>query len=258
MSLFVNKTELFHVHTYRCKHAENIPDEAYVQKAIALGAAGILFSDHAPFPNDPFGNRMDLAQLHEYLDTIHGLQEKYANVIRVRVGLEVEYLPSYHGFYEELRSNPRLDFLIIGQHMYELSPGRYSFHLSPTERDTQEHIGCVEGMLQGIESGLFDVIAHPDRCFKRQKEWTEEMAVLSKSLIDSACAAGIMLENNLESMKHERYYWDEFWNLIPEDADIVIGTDAHSIDELVDKWHMQQLLSTCSANKNQSKCLFHR
>ena len=45
----IEKTELFHVHTYRCKHAEEIPDEAYVKKAIALGASAILFSDHTPF-----------------------------------------------------------------------------------------------------------------------------------------------------------------------------------------------------------------
>ena len=243
MSLCVKNTDLFHVHTYRCKHAEDIRDEVYVKKAIALGATGILFSDHTPFPGDPFGNRMDYAQLPEYLDTIHSLQEKYADVIRVRIGLEAEYLPSYHGFYEELRSDPRLDFLMIGQHMYEISPGRYSFHLSPTERDTQEHIGCVEGMLQGIESGLFDVIAHPDRCFKRQKEWTEELTVLSKNLIHSACTAGIKIEKNLESMKRDRNYWEEFWALVPGHEDVVVGTDAHSIDELVDKWRMQQLLS---------------
>ena len=33
----MNKTA-FHVHTYRCGHAEHIPDEAYVKKAIELGS----------------------------------------------------------------------------------------------------------------------------------------------------------------------------------------------------------------------------
>ena len=244
MSLCVKNTDLFHVHTYRCKHAEDIRDEVYVKKAIALGATGILFSDHTPFPGDPFGNRMDYAQLPEYLDTIHGLQEKYADVIRVRIGLEAEYLPSYHGFYEELRSDPRLDFLMIGQHMYEISPGNYSFQLSSTKKNEQEHAGCIEAMLRGIESGLFDVIAHPDRCFKRKKKWTEEMTVLSKNLIDSATTAGIIIEKNLESMKRDRNYWEEFWALVPGHADVVVGTDAHSIDELVEKWKLQQLLST--------------
>ena len=241
MSLYIDKTELFHVHTYRCKHAEEIPDEAYVKKAIAMGASGILFSDHTPFPGNPFGNRMDMEQLQEYLDTLHELREKYADKIRIRAGLEIEYLPSFHGYYEELRANPRLDFLMIGQHMYEVRPGYYSFNLTSAEKNEREHAGCVEGMIQGIESGLFDIVAHPDRCFKRKKEWSEELTSLSRSLIDAACAAGMKLENNLESMKRKHNYREEFWALVPDSADIVVGTDAHSIEELEEKWAIQLL-----------------
>lgn len=130
MSLCVDKTELFHVHTYRCKHAEEISDEAYVKKAVALGASGILFSDHTPFPGNPFANRMDIEQLPEYLNTLSKLKERYADEIRICIGLEIEYLPSFHGFYEELRENRLLDFMMIGQHMFENRSGRYSFELT--------------------------------------------------------------------------------------------------------------------------------
>ena len=241
MSLYIDKTELFHVHTYRCWHAEEISDEAYIKKAIELGASGILFSDHTPFPGNPFRNRMDIEQLPEYLHTLHLLKEKYAGSITVRVGLEIEYLPSFHGFYEELRKNPLLDFMMIGQHMFEDCPGIYSFQLSSSEKNEREHIGCMNAMIQGIESGLFDVVAHPDRCFKRRKEWTEEMASLSRTLIDAACRANMKLEKNLESMKRKRNYREEFWDLVPDTADIVIGTDAHSLAELAEKWDIQQL-----------------
>lgn len=241
MSLHIDKTELFHVHTFRCRHAEEIPDEAYVKKAIALGASGILFSDHTPFPGNPFANRMEIDQLPEYLHTIQTLKEKYAETIDVRVGLEIEYLPSFHGFYEELRENPLVDFMMIGQHMFEDRPGKYSFDLTSSEKNEREYIGCMEAMIQGIESGLFDVVAHPDRCFKRRKEWTDDMTTLSRNLIGVAISEGMRLEKNLESMKRKKNYREEFWNLVPVTADIVIGTDAHSIDELVEKWDIQQL-----------------
>lgn len=241
MSLCVDKTELFHVHTYRCKHAEEISDEAYVKKAVALGASGILFSDHTPFPGNPFANRMDIEQLPEYLNTLSKLKERYADEIRICIGLEIEYLPSFHGFYEELRENRLLDFMMIGQHMFENRSGRYSFELTSSEKNEREHIGCMNAMIQGIESGLFDIVAHPDRCFKRQKEWTDDMAEMSRLLINAANEAGMKLEKNLESMKRRRNYREEFWALVPDTADIVIGTDAHSIDELVEKWDIQQL-----------------
>ncbi len=49
---------LFHVHTFQCGHAEHVPDEAYILRAIDMGADSIWFADHAPFPGNPFGNRM--------------------------------------------------------------------------------------------------------------------------------------------------------------------------------------------------------
>ena len=62
--------ELFHVHTYRCKHASNEIDEEYVLKAIQMKATDIYFTDHAPFPGNPFGNRMNIEQLDEYISSI--------------------------------------------------------------------------------------------------------------------------------------------------------------------------------------------
>ncbi|MBQ2577396.1 MAG: PHP domain-containing protein [Lachnospiraceae bacterium] len=46
----MEKNEIFHVHTFRCGHAAEVEDEAYVKKAIELGADKITFTDHAPFP----------------------------------------------------------------------------------------------------------------------------------------------------------------------------------------------------------------
>lgn len=50
--------EVFHVHMKRCGHEGNYDDREYVETAIALGATRIVFTDHAPFPGDPLGNRM--------------------------------------------------------------------------------------------------------------------------------------------------------------------------------------------------------
>jgi len=56
----VKKSEMsiYHVHTHRCKHASDEDDKLYVEKAIELGAKEIVFTDHCPFPNTPFKNRV--------------------------------------------------------------------------------------------------------------------------------------------------------------------------------------------------------
>ena len=55
---------------------------------------------------------------------------------------------------------------MIGQHHYEVRKDFYSFML---EDKTMEHVGLVNAMLQGMDTGLFDVVAHPDRAFRRVK-----------------------------------------------------------------------------------------
>ena len=55
--------DFFHVHTRRCKHGSEETDETLVKKAISLGAKRITFTDHVPFPENPFENRMDFEEL---------------------------------------------------------------------------------------------------------------------------------------------------------------------------------------------------
>ena len=85
----IHQNDIFHVHTYRCGHADDIDDEAYVKASIRLGKSGIWFTDHAPFPGNPFRNRMRYSQLEEYLSSLTGLKDKYEGIIDVHVGLEM-------------------------------------------------------------------------------------------------------------------------------------------------------------------------
>ena len=151
---------LFHVHTWRCGHASDEQDEAYIRKAVAMGAKYIIFTDHAPFPGNPFTNRMPYEQLDSYLASLKYLKEKYRHKITVKTGLEIEYLPSFRDYYEELRANKEIDMLMLGQHHYEESRGQYFFHDSE-----MAYFGLGNAKLKGMNTGLFDVVAHPDRIF---------------------------------------------------------------------------------------------
>lgn len=90
----------FHIHTYRC--------------------------GHAPFPDNPFTNRMKYEELSEYLSSLTTLKNKYQDKIEVVRGLEIEYLPSFDDYYKQLIKCKALDILALGQHHYEISLGHYS------------------------------------------------------------------------------------------------------------------------------------
>ena len=118
---------VFHVHTWRCGHAEDIEDEVYVKRAVELEAEAIYFTDHAPFPGDPFRNRMKYEQLTEYISTLKSLRKQYEGSIDLKIGLEIEYLPLFQAYYEELKGRNDIDLLILGQHHSDITPGVYTF-----------------------------------------------------------------------------------------------------------------------------------
>lgn len=229
----ISRYDIFHVHTYRCGHAENIPDENYIKKAVDEGASGIWFTDHVPFPGDPFGGRMKYSELGEYLSTLSELRTKYAGIIDVHIGFEAEYFPAFDssGYYQELRANPDIELLLLGQHMAETSPGKYTFSWSLERLDEEEYMILGDAEIQGIKSGYFDVIAHPDRIFRRKTSWSSDMQVMAENIIHTAQHYKVLLEQNESSKRHPHHYWPEFWNIV-NDEFVVSGLDAHALSEI--------------------------
>lgn len=239
----VGQNEMFHVHTYRCKHAGEDEDHQYVEQAIKLGAQKIIFTDHAPFPGNPFGGRMDIEELPEYIDDLERLREKYKKHILLEIGLEVEYLPSFEEYYRQLVQNEKLSYLVLGQHMYEHSKGVYSFQDSSEVKNQTEAYGLCDAMVAGLKTGYFRVLAHPDRAFKRMKHWSVDLEKAAEQVIRTAIATNTIIEQNLSSYKagrKKRHYRPEFWELLefiaaeePERwIQVIRGLDAHAAKEI--------------------------
>lgn len=231
--------KIFHVHTYRCRHAENVPDTVYVEKAIELGAEEIWFMDHAPFPSDPFGLRMAYADLEEYLCTLSELKLRYHN-IEIHIGLETEYFPHYDeiGYYKYLRSLPDLEMLLLGQHMAETpdSPTAYSFSESAEFLNANEYKLLGNAIVQGAKTGYFDAIAHPDRIFRRCAVWDSDMENVSRAIIQTAISMDLPLEMNLSSVENPKNYKRQFWQLVPDEARRIVGFDAHFVGEMASRY----------------------
>ena len=159
----------YHTHTWRCMHAGGA-EEDYVRRAVEKGFAVLGFADHTPWPYDSdfvSTMRMRLDQLDGYLATLRGLGEKYAGRILIPVGLECEAFPQYYGWLGELKARS-LDYLILGNHYDRrddadhgtLSDGG-GFYFGRCTRP--EHVRrYAERTIEGMRTGLFDYVAHPD------------------------------------------------------------------------------------------------
>ncbi|MBR5179051.1 MAG: PHP domain-containing protein [Lachnospiraceae bacterium] len=233
----VGRNDLFHIHSFRCRHAENIPDRSYIEKAIDLGAKTIWFTDHAPFPGDPFKreHRMIYNELPEYTETLSALKKEYSDTIDIHIGLETEFFPKYDqmGYYKELRSNPEIEMLLLGQHMSELPEGGYSYDWDKEKLVELEYKVLGEAILEGIESGYFDAVAHPDRIFRRRKIWDSNTEEMAKRIVYAAQKYGLPLEKNESSKKEENYYREEFWQIADGKVKTIRGLDVHFLKDLI-------------------------
>lgn len=218
---------IFHVHTWRCGHASNEPERAYIERAIELKSKSIIFTDHAPFPQNPFTGRMLFSELEEYISTLKELKNEYAGIIEVKIGLEIEYLESYKDYYQELKNNNGIEILMLGQHHFEFAPRQYSFEEHFEPQDYTEWM--LRTQTKGIESGFFDVVAHPERFLRVESKKIMEM---EKDLINAAIENNVLLEKNRTTYLHNQIS-KNFWELVPEDAKTICGCDAHRISELM-------------------------
>ena len=231
-----------YVHGHRCKHASEEREAEYIQKAIELGAEEIVFTDHAPFPGNPFNYRMAMDELKEYAETLQTIKYHYADLIEVKIGLEIEYVPLYFEHYRELKERWKIDILLLGQHFSLLPDGRYTFDLV---NKSGEAYYLAQGIMEGMESGLFDVVAHPDQIFRRIKRWDSEASELAKQIKECAARTEVALEKNISNMfekKRKHLYWHEFWLDVPDELKIIYGVYAHSVEEMEENYRRQQYL----------------
>ena len=152
----------YHTHTTRCMHTTG-DDEDYVLSAIKGGYRILGFSDHTPwkYRTDYVADmRMLPEELPGYVESLKTLREKYHDRIDIRIGLECEYFPQYIHWLKEQTKKYQLDYIIFGNHHYHTDEKFPYFGHHTDSRDMLELY--EESAIEGMESGLFSCLAHPD------------------------------------------------------------------------------------------------
>lgn len=218
----------YHTHTTRCHHASGT-EEDFVLRAIENGLQIFGFSDHVPMPfpdGHQSGYRVRLEELEDYVRTVEGLREKYADRIRILLGFEAEYYPDLFDDMLRMLEPYDYDYLIMGQHFIGNEDGGYSG--SPTT-DASRLIQYVDQVIAGLQTGKFTYLAHPDLLNFTGDEaiYEREMSRLCRACIDM----NIPLEVNLLGVEDGRHYpSDRFFRIAGSlHAPVVLGCDAHHL-----------------------------
>lgn len=231
----------YHTHTTRCNHAIG-SDEEYVIEAIKAGYQTLGFSDHVMIP--------DINRNFEYFDSIALLKEKYKEQIDIKIALEVEYYPYYLPFYQKLKDEKLVDYLIFGNHgtmdINQKSRIEQISFLDPFD-DIKYLDLYYKTLKQAVDTKLFKYICHPDCFMKGYQKWDEHTIKLTHKI------AKLLQENNLyaelsasgyRSRKAVNingktlppYPFKEFYEILATyDIKFVLGCDAHAPNQLDDE-----------------------
>ena len=225
----------YHTHTVRCHHAFGSERE-YIETAIKSGKKVLGFSDHSPqfFESgyvSPMRMTPDVAE--EYVAAIKKLAEEYKNDIKIYVGFEAEYFPAIFKKLQKFCREFDVDYLILGQHYIENEDkGIYVGSRTNSKYVLSQY---VDEVINGIETGSFSYIAHPDVCNFCGDEafYKSEMT----RLCNAAKKNDIPLEINMLGLDGGRHYpSSRFFKIAAAIGNkTVIGCDAHTPEMLNNK-----------------------
>ncbi len=238
-------TTNYHTHSHYCGHGNgNLED--YIISALQHQFTHLGFSEHGPFPGDPFGMRMNFNTLADYTAEINELHQKYHSKICLNAGLEIEYLKAYDSYYPLLFSTYDIEYLIMGQHFF-IGPDKKCYNLYDDSLPSSYLITHVNNMLDGMKTGYFQYIAHPDLMFIKDYHMDKNCIEAISLMVEECEKYQYTLELNANGFRRglsqysdsTRYPYpvDILWKEVGKtNIPVIIGSDCHDPSILCDSY----------------------
>ena len=218
----------YHTHTRWCRHGTGEIGD-YAAYAARIGLGELAITEHVPLPGDPDGVRMRFAEFPAFDAELDRTIDEYRGKIRIRKGLECEYFPYMLETYKEHKKQYGYELLILGQHtniartldnycLYE--PRQLSLY--------------AEEVCEGLNTGLFDFLAHPDVVICGYEKVDAPMLDAMGRIFATCKKLDIPVEINAGGIRHHRGYPSrEIWRLARDyDLTCIVSADAHNVQDL--------------------------
>lgn len=233
----------YHTHTYRSGHSEYCSDEEILKASKQKGITKLGFSEHIPNPSlilPDENHRMLYSEVDDYISSINKMKNANPDMT-ILSGFEAEFDPMRESYLGEMRE--KVDYMILGQHF--VTRGLMNVTGTNNPNYPIEYANMVS---KAIDSGIFDIVAHPDIFMQfrdtmnseENKNLFDENSVIASQIIcEKARDMGIPLEINLNeafnSQLHSKdslkYPSKTFWKVASEidGLQVLQGIDAHTL-----------------------------
>ena len=229
----------YHTHSALCRHASGDVEE-YILRALELGFDEIGCSDHAPLPgNYDDIHRMTIEEYYaQYAPRVSELISKYDKRIRVRRGMEVDYLAWADEWNTGFIAENDFDFVIGSVHFVgkrgEEKP-LFGKEYEPSEIESL-YEGYFLEIARSARSGLFDVIGHCDIVKKFGAFVSPHVQELTWQALNEIKRADLCIEINTSGLRRDEreVYPGETILAMVRDLKIplTLGSDAHKPEQV--------------------------
>ncbi len=234
----------YHTHTPLCHHAEGEP-EAFVQRALELGLCEYGIADHAPTPHYYDDWRMLREELPAYISWVERAKAAAAGSdLRIRVGLECDWLPGCESWIEELSGLYNWDYLIGSIHYISTDDSFdnpiYSQRASIGKNNAEDWHNYWQRAGDMVKSGLFDFYGHLD-IIKIWGHYPEgDLMPYYAPVLDALQADDGAVELNVAGWLKpcaEQYPSEAFLaELLARKIPICVNSDAHAPEQVSRLW----------------------
>ncbi len=227
----------YHGHTKWSDGTATI-DEA-IETAISKGFSEIGFSDHLVLhpSGEDFFFSIPNARLGEYVDEVRSHANRAD--INVRLGVEVDYLPSsyWEKKIKEVSDIYQFDYMICGVHFFDgkFNYGTYKWKEMEFSEVLNMQRKYWQNLRKGIETGIFDFAAHIDlpKIFNYQLE--SELSDEIDAVINALVKTGTAIEINTSGKDKCAEFFPSV-KLIERCRDngikVLISDDAHHVNHI--------------------------
>ena len=233
----------YHIHERRSRDALTTSIPEYIKVAEERGITEIAFTNHLITEGLYTELSIKLSEIPEYIEEIR--QAQAGTKVRLLAGLEVDYFPEEERHLETIISEHDFDFILGSTHFIN---GVYlgsktkaeKFFINRSISKSADEYYTTWG--KAVESGLFDVMAHPDywrkylHFYGKSATWQNYGSVVFEAL-EKAAKCGVGIEVNTAGIiaGTGHFYPIPEFLLAAHEAGIeivTVGSDSHTAGAL--------------------------
>jgi histidinol-phosphatase (PHP family) len=232
----------YHTHHARCGHATGQLEE-YIQQAIRLGLDEIGLSDHIPLIHvDPATYLPDMAMSKEefprYVEECFLLKEKYRSDIRIRVGVEADYIEGWEEEIEKLLQSYSFDYIIGSVHFlgeWDITDFRQlaGWEGKNVYQVWEQYWHTVQ---KAVSTGFYDIVGHLDVIKRFGYVPLEDVESLEAVTIQHIAESGMAIELNASGLRMPAKEMFPSARILKRCHEagipVTLGSDAHQPDRV--------------------------